>query len=216
MPSLDELQTWVDKNIRKGLTGSIFIKRWDAADDEITALKDATGLLALPPGYVDVGRITKDQGASWTREVETSDVTSLGSASPSRRDIVSVTSGLSFTMQESKRQAFELHEGIDLSAVRQDAHGNVTWDQPDRPATIDYRVLALFKDGEGADAIYFGKWLARAQVSDTGEQAWNEENEVQYPVTLTAFVDEEAGTAVRSLWAGSAARMTAMGFPTAP
>ena len=30
MPTLDDLQTWVDKNIRKGLTGSIFVKRWEA------------------------------------------------------------------------------------------------------------------------------------------------------------------------------------------
>lgn len=212
MPTLDDLQTWIDSNIRKGLTGSLFVKRWDVADDEITALKDATGLLALPPGYVDVGRITKDQGASWTSEVETSDVTSLGSASPTRRDIISVTKGLSFTMQESKRQVFELHEGLDLSAVTPDANGNVSWDQPDRPATIDYRVLALFKDGEGADAVYFGKWLPRAQVSDQGEQSWNEESELQYPVTLTAFVDEVAGTAVRSMWAASSTRLASMGF----
>lgn len=213
MPTLDELQTWMDGNIRKGLTGSIFVKKWEAADPEITVLKGPSGLLALPPGYVDVGRITKDQGASWTSETETSDVTSLGSASPTRRDIISVTKGLSFTMQESKRAAFELHEGIDLSAVSPDANGNIAWDQPDRPASVDYRVLALFKDGEGANAVYFGKWLPRAQVSDMGEQTWNEESEIQYPVTLTAFVDDAAGTAVRTMWAASASRLTSMGFP---
>lgn len=215
MPTFDDLQSVVDAHIRKGLQGSVFVKRWEDGDDEIEALKDASGLLALPDGYVDVGRLTKDQGVTWTSEVETSDVTSLGAASPTRRDIVSATRGMSFTMQESKRQAFELSEGLDLSAVRQDANGNVSWDQPDRPASIDYRVLALFKDGEGANAIYFAKWLPRAQVTETGEQSWNEENEIQYPVTLTAFVDELAGTAIRTLWAGPPARLTAMGFPTA-
>lgn len=211
MPTFDSLQNHADTLIRKGLQGSIFVAP-TSVTDEIATLKDGTGLLALPAGYTDVGRITKDQGASWTRDVETSDVTSLGSATPTRTDIVSVTSGLSFTMQESKRQVFELHNGQDLSAVTYDANGNISFDAPDRPADLYYRVLALFKDGEGADAVYFAKWLPRAKVTDTGEQSWNESNEIQYPVTLRAFVDDSVGTAVRTLWAGSPERLTAMGF----
>jgi len=215
MPSFSDLQNHVDSLIRKGATGSVFVKRHESSDAEIAALKDATGLLALPTGYTDVGNITKDQGVSWTREVETSDVMSLGSASPTRTDIVSVTSGMSFTMQESKRQAFELHEGVDLSTVTYDVNGNISWDAPDLPADTYYRVLALFKDGEGADAVYLAKWLPRAKVIDTGEQSWNQQNEIQRPVTLRAFVDDTAGTAVRNLWAGSTARLTAMGFDAA-
>lgn len=211
MPTFTDLQSLVDANIRKGLSGGVWIAPYSSTD-EIETLKDATGLLALPSGYSDVGRITKDQGVSWSRDVETSETMSLGAASPTRRDIVSVTSGMSFTMQESKRQVFELHEGLDLSSVTYDANGNVSWDQPDRPASIFYRVLALFKDGEGTDAVYFAKWMPRAQITETGEQSWNEENELQYPVTLTAFVDDTVGTAVRTLWAGSTARLAAMGF----
>ncbi len=214
MPSFADLQTLVDENIRKGLQGSIFVAP-PSASDEIATLKDATGLLALPTGYIDVGRITKDQGATWTRDVESNDVTSLGAASPTRRDVVSDVSGLQFTMQESKRQVFELYEGLDLSAVTYDANGNVSWDKPDRPANIYYRVLALFKDGEGTDAVYFGKWLPRMQITDRSEQAWNEDSELQYGVTMTAFVDSTFGTSVRSLWAGSTERLTAMGFTAA-
>lgn len=214
MPSFSDLQSLVDANIRKGLQGSVFVAPMSVTA-EITALKDASGLLALPAGYTDVGRLTKDQGATWTREVESGDVTSLGAASPTRRDITADVTGLQFTMQESKRQVFELHEGQDLSAVTYDANGNIRWDKPDRPASIYYRVLALFKDGEGTDAVYFAKWLPRAQVTDRGEQAWNEENELQYPATLTAFVDATFGTSARTLWAGSTTRMTEMGFTAA-
>lgn len=214
MPSFSDLQDHVDALIRKGLTGSVFVAPMSVAA-EITALTDATGLLALPAGYVDVGRLTKDQGVAWTRDVETSDTTSLGASQSTRRDITSDVTGLQFTMQESKRQVFELHEGQDLSAVTYDANGNVKWDKPDRPASIYYRGLVLFKDGEGADAIYFAKWLPRFQVTDRGEQSWNEESEVQYPVTVTAFVDATVGTAVRTLWAGSTARLAEMGFAAA-
>lgn len=211
VPTFNDLQNFVDSNIRKGLQGSIFVAPMSVTD-EITALKDGSGLLAIPAGYTDVGRITKDQGATWTRDTETADVTSLGAASPTRTDIISVTRGLAFTMQESKRQVFELHEGQSLTGVEYDANGNVSWDAPDRPADLYYRVLALFKDGEGVDAIYFAKWLPRAKVTETGEQVWNEENEIQYPVTMSAFVDDDFGTALRTLWAASTDRLDDMGF----
>lgn len=213
MATFSDLQNYMDENIRKGLQGSVFVKPHEDGDDEIDALTDVAGLLALPTGYTDVGRLTKDQGVNWTRDTEVSDVNSLGAAQPTRRDITSDVSGLAFTMQESKRAVFEVHEGLDLSAVKADAQGNVSWDKPDRPAQLSYRVFVLFKDGDGADAIYFAKWLPRAQVTERGEQAWNEENELQYPVTLTAFVDSEVGTAMRTLWAGPVDRITTgMGF----
>ena len=215
MPTFNDLQEHFTEQIRKGLEGSFFVKRYEDADTAIVALKDATGLLAIPTGYTDVGVLTKDQGLTWTRDISTNDTTSLGYAEPTRRDITSDVTGLQFTMQESKRQAFELHEGLDLSAVEQDANGNVYWDKPSRPASIFYRGLALFKDGDGADALYFGKWLPRFQITDRREQAWREEVEVQYGVTATAYVDQAIGTAVRSLWAGPAAKLTQMGFSAA-
>lgn len=215
MPTFSELQEHFQDLIRKGLEGSIFVKRYEDADTEIETLQDATGLLALPTGYADVGYLTKDQGAAWSRDTETSDVTSLGAAEPTRRDVTSDVTGLQFTMQESKRQVFELYDGVDLSSLEQDANGNIAYDKPDRPASVYYRVLALFKDGDGVDAVYFAKWLTRAQVTERGEQSWNEENELQYPVTLTAFVDSAVGTSARSLWAGPAATLTRMGFPVA-
>lgn len=212
MPSFSDIATRVDENIRKGLDGIIAVAPMSVAT-EITKLKDATGLLALPSGYKQVGRITKADGVTWTRDVSTSEVTSLGAASPTRIDITGDTSGLQFTAQESNRDAMSMYEGINLDAVTHDANGNVSWDKPDAPAQIFYRALALFKDGEGADAVYFAKWLPRAQVTDRSEQVWQEESEIQYGMTLTAFNDSTFGTSVRTLWAGSTTAMTRMGFP---
>lgn len=219
MVTFGDLQTHFDELIRKGLEGSVFIKRFAAADPEIAALVDATGMLALPAGYADVGHITKADGVSWSRDVDSSDTESLGASSPTRRDVIKDITGLQFTMQESKKNVLELHEGIDLTAVVQTptgippaGSGNVKWDKPDRPATIYYRTFVLFKDGDGADALYFAKWLPRASVTDRGEQKWTETDELQYQVTLTAFVDSAVGTSVRSLWAGPTTTLTSMGF----
>jgi hypothetical protein len=215
MPAFEDLQEHFQDLIRKGLSGSVFVKRYAPADAEITKLKDGTGLLSLPTGYADTGYLTKDQGVAWSRDIDTSETTSLGEAEATRVDVTSDVSGLSFTMQESKRTVFELYEGQSLAGINQDANGNVTWDKPDRPATTYYRVLVLFKDGEGAEAMYFAKWGPRMQVTDRSEQSWGESDEVQYGVTLRGFKDPVYGTALRSLWAGPVTSMTRMGFPTA-
>lgn len=215
MPTFDEIHTANDALIRKGVAGLVAVKPYATGDAEITALKDATGLLALPTGYEQVGRITKGDGVSWSRDVSTSDTESLGVAQPTRRDITSDVTGLQFTAQESKLSVIGLHEGMNLAGETYDANGNVAFDKPDRPAALFYRALVLFKDGEGADAFYFAKWLPRIQVTDRSEQTWNEDTELQYGITVTAFVDAAVGTAARTLWASSTTNMTAMGFTAA-
>jgi hypothetical protein len=213
MPTFDDLRSFNDALIRKALQAAVFIAPMTATD-EITALKDASGLLALPAGYEDVGRLTSD-GITWPREVETSEVTSLGVASPTRRDIVSDVASVSFVMQESKQTTLSLYEGQDLAAATYDANGNVFWDRPDRPASRYHRFFAIYKDGEGVDATYGAVWLPRAQVTDRTEIAWSAESEINYGVTLTAFVDESFGTSVRTLRAGPADHMGAEGFTAA-
>lgn len=216
MATLADLQKQADELIRKGLEGSVFVAPY-SEETEITALMDeAGGLIALPESYQDVGLITKDQGVSWSREVDTADVESLGRSEPTRRDVISDITGLEFTMQEMKAITLELYEGISLADVvaesANDTHSNIVFDKPDRPASIYYRVLALFKDGEGADAFYFAKWLPRVQVTDRSEQTWNENDEIQYGVTMTAFNDSEFGTSARTLLGVPSTMVEKMGF----
>lgn len=214
MAALKELQQHYQSLIRKGLQGSLFVAPY-SVDDEITALWDEDGLIPPPTGYVDVGLITKDQGLSWSRDVTTEDVESLGYAEPTRRDTVSDVTGLQCTMQETKAKTLELYEGVDLSdivAAQVGDYANITFDKPDLPASTYYRGFALFKDGQGADAFYFASWLPRMQVTDRSEQAWNQGTEVQYGVTFTGFNDEEFGTAKRTLLAVPASRVEDMGF----
>jgi hypothetical protein len=215
VPTFSELQDRAQTLIRKGLEGSVWVKRYSATDDPIETIGTGSALDALPTGYTDLGWITKDQGLNWTRDIETSDVTSLGSAEPTRRDITSDVSGLQVTAQETKAVTVGLYEGLDLSATTH-AGGNVVVDKPDRPASIYYRVFGMMKDGDGADAIYIAKWLPRAQVTDRGEQAWNEENEVQYQFTFSAFVDPDVGTSQRLLiWSPTVGLIEDMGFNAA-
>ena len=215
MATFDEVKEHDQSNIRKVLEMAIFVKPFEDGDTEITSIHDGTGLV-IPTGYVGVGLTTKDDGATWSRAVETSDTTSHGYAEPSRRDVTSDVTGLAFVMQESKRTSMELYHGIDLSAVTPDASasgGGFFFDKPARPAQRHYRVLALGKDGDGPDAVYVARWLPNAQVTERSDQAWKEDEEVKYPATLTAYVDAAFGTSFRELWAGPGLDHAAMGFP---
>lgn len=201
------------KNVRKALELAIFVKPVEDADEEITSIHDGTGLV-VPAGYTGVGMTTKDDGATWTRDQETADVNAHGYAQPVRRDILSDVAGLSFTMIESKRQALELYHGVDLSGTTTDANGGFFFDRPARPiAGRRFRVLALAKDGDGPDAVYFARVLPSAEITEMPEQSWTEGEEVRYPANFTAYLDEEWGTAFRELWGGPGLDHEAMGFP---
>lgn len=212
MVTFTEAKGHLGSNIRKILEQAIFIKPVEDDDVAIDKIYTTAGGLTIPAGYMPVGMITKDDGASWSRDQESSDVTSYGYAEPVRRDIVSDITGLSFTMQESKKLSMEMFHGLDLSAITTDADGNFFFDKASRPAQRKYRVLALGKDGDGPDAIYVARWLPNAQVTENGEQAWSEGDEVKYPATLTAYTDSQFGTSFREIWGGPGLDHAAMGF----
>ena len=126
--TFDSVRTPNVKNIRKALAGAVFIKRWAEGDAPITKVYTTAGGLIIPAGYTDVGVLSKSSAAKFARETNTSDVESFGYAQPTRRDITSDVTTVQFTMQESKRQVFELHGGVDLSAVKADTDGNIVID----------------------------------------------------------------------------------------
>lgn len=202
-------------NIRKILELAIFVRPWSADSVPVESIWDGTGLV-LPAGFQSVGLTSKDDGATWSREQETSDTMSHGYGAPTRRDITSDVSGLAFTMQETKRQSLELYHGVDLSTVVPDTNGNIVIDKPSRPAQPRYEALALGKDGDGPDAVYVARFLPDAQITENPEQSWTEADEVRYPATFTAYVHEGWGTSMREIWGGPGLDAEAMGFAAAP
>lgn len=211
--TFNEVKGHKGSNIRKVLEMAIFVKPFDEADTEITQVWTAAAGLVVPAGYLPVGLVTKDDGASWSREQDTAEVESHGYSEPTRRDILKDVSGLAFTMQESKRTSMELFHGLDLSTVTTDADGNFFFDKASRPVSRKWRVLALGKDGDGPDAIYVARWLPRAQVTENGEQAWTEGDEVKYPASFSSYTDDAFGTSFREIWGGPGLDHAGMGFP---
>lgn len=208
-------------NIRKSLDAVVLIA--PIASDPVTSIttgasSDLVDFSTINADYISLGRHTKDDGLSWSRDINTSDVTSQGAVEPTRRDITTDTVTLQVSLQETKRQTLELVNSVDLSALTPTATtGEVDFNRSTTPQTNYLRLVALGQDGFGTNRIYFARFLPRAMVSGVDAQVWSDTNELRYVVTFTATVDDILGYSLREMWGGPGwkATLTDMDFPAA-
>lgn len=202
------MATWADevtamkKNalIRKALDAVVLLAPPDTALP--TTITDATGSgLVLPAAFLPLGHHSED-GLTFAREVETSDITSHGAVEPTRSDIRRITSTLAVTAQETNKQTIEASLGISLGATLP-ASGELTVDEPTRPKAVYYRLLALSVDDSDDGEIYMARIFARAKVTELGEQTWSDGDDAMVrALTFQAFQDAEEGVSVRHLFGG--------------
>lgn len=200
--SYDELQSKQNELIRKMLDGSVFLAPITAP--HISTLTDPDdGLLGeIPEDYGDLGRLSTD-GAQFTNETETSDVTSWGSVEPTRSDIISDTTTLQISAQETNIRTMALYTGVDHAAIKAAANGEVILDKPPRPVPRYYRALVLGVDmGDGGE-IYVGRHLPRCKVTaKEGMNFQSGDDPLSWPVTLTGFTDSQLGFSERWFFGG--------------
>jgi hypothetical protein len=220
MANYDALKNKQNELIRKALDGSVFVSDIDA--DPIVDLTTYTAgppvvidLTPLPEGWDDLGWLTSD-GAAFARDVSTSEVTSWGSVTPTRSDVVTDTSTLTVVAQETKLLTIGMATGADLSGVVPDANsGEVFIAKPTRPKSKHYRALSLAVDEGDGGEIYIGRFLPRAKVSSYAEQAFGGgDDPITWGVTLTGETDSDLGYSEAWLFGGAGwkALLADMGF----
>jgi hypothetical protein len=213
--SYDDLQQRNAALIFKALQGSVFVAPESAA--AITTLTDTDKQLkTLPDDYEDVGW-TSDDGAQFSRDVDTSDITGWGSVEPLRSDVTSDVTTLQIACLETKKSTIGLYTGADMSAVSLDAStGEVSIEKPARPGFRYYRVLAIAVDLTDDGELYVARFLPRARVTDFDDQNLqsSDDSPITWPVTMTGYEDPVLGYSERYLFGGPgwAARLSAMGF----
>lgn len=161
-------------------------------------------LALLPTGWEDIGWISSD-GANYGRTTEVSEVTSFGSADPTRSDITKDVITLGFTAQETKLLTLGMYTGADTSLIRAAAGtGEVSIEKPNVPGFRFYRALGLFVDrDENGLEIYMGRYMPRTKVTEYGEQQFADADDpVQYNMTATGFEDAAVGYAHRWIFGG--------------
>lgn len=217
--TFDEIHGHDGSNIRKLLRMAVFIAPVSAP--AISTIVDATNELVIPDAYESVGVLAKENPLTSTPSITSSEVMGYGYSQPMRRDMVNRTNALAFTMLESRRATFELYYGIDLAAVKATVAGGkseYTFDEPDRPDTLYYRVLTVGVDGDGANTIYIADFYPRASVTDVAALTASETDARTYSVTMGTDADTIVGTSHRPFFAGPGmtdARFAAMGISRA-
>lgn len=221
----DQLAQKKAELIRKSLKGSVFIASIDAGVP--ARLTDATDskLAPLPVGtptpfkmpWGDLGYLSND-GAQYANDVASSDVTSWGSATPTRTDITSDSSSLTVVAQETKLLTIGLYTGADLQADSTETDGELIITKPDRPAQKSYRVLSVAVDEGDGGEIYIGRLLPRAKVNGKAEQAYGGgDDPIGWGVTFQGTKDSTLGFSERWFFGGPGwnALLGAMGFTPA-
>lgn len=222
MANYEALKNKQAELIRKALDGSVFINPTVSTATVLTSLTtdstDTPGtpeLAELPAGYDDLGWLTSD-GAQFSRDVSTSEVTSWGSVSPTRTDVTSDTTTMSVTAQETKLLTIGLATGADLSALSPDAvTGELSVAKPTRPKSKHYRVLSLAVDQADGGEIYIARFLPRGKVTGYSEQSFaGGDDPITWGVTFTGEEDSSLGYSERWIFAGPGwlAQLEAMGF----
>ena len=223
MAGFADLRDKKNELIRKATDGSLFVAEGTAG--LITSLTTYTAgppvVIAptpLPEGYNDVGWVTSD-GFGTSRDVTNSEITSFGSTSPTRTDVVSDTTTLTGTMQETKLLTLGLATGADLAAITADADsGEVVIKKPTRPRAKNYRGLLLVVDENESGEIYIARFFPRLKVTNFAEQNFTSGDEaITWGVTWTAEEDSTYGASESWLFGGPGwkAILDDMGIPNA-
>lgn len=201
--SFDALQSAKGKLIRKALGGFVLVADMDTDIPEKLMADAAGNLVDLKAlGYTPLGWLTKGDGINFSRDTEQQETESFGALEPTRVDFTKDTTSAAFRCQETNKQTLSLYYNKDLDSVTFDKNGELSFDQDRQPATIYRRAIYIAKDGNGDDAKYIAKVMPRAILAEVQEQAWSPESELSYGLTLKATQDEEAGFAVRHIFAG--------------
>lgn len=204
MALFSDFQDHNDTLVRKALGLTVAVA--DLTVAPLTTILAADGtLLSLPAGWRKLGRPSED-GLTWMRETEMSEIFGHGSASPVRSDIRRSTKRMSVTGMEARRVLSELSIGIDLSAVATTGTATspeVTFDEPELPTYPYMRLLGIAHDTTGSGEMYVARLFHRAKVTEAGEDVWSDQDQAMVtPLTFTAFQDQTEGSGVRHFRAG--------------
>lgn len=201
-----QLKTEADNRslVRKTLQAVAFLAPVSAELPD--ALTDETGALqALPKDYWPIGLVTPD-GYTFTADTTKEDVDALGYSQPVRSDITRVAKGVQVTVLETlKRNVQGLIRGMDMSQVKANAQGAVTFDEPGMPVFEEFRLLIISQDGPADNEWLIARGYPRVKLAEVPEEVWNSTDANSVALNFDVFTDQDLGTPCRHYIAGNAA-----------
>lgn len=202
------MPTWNDaivalKNrnlIRKSLDAIVLIGDEDTTLPT-TLVAPTTHALVIPAGFSPFGWHS-DDGLSWAREVENSELSAHGSTDPVRTDVRRVNNTLELTAMETNILTLGKSMGIEIDPSS-GGEGEVVITEPNTPRAIEFPLLALSFDDTEFGELYWGKLFASAKVTATSPGAWSDGDNAQtHGFTMQGFRHPTAGFTVQHFIGG--------------
>lgn len=191
-------------NMFKALGGMIFAAALTVAIPPAFTSAATADLIQLDPTmWQRLGFITKRDGITFARNINTDTEESWGVNEPTRTDITGDITSAAFTLQETTRYALEMYDFCDLTTVTPDATtGEVAYSKPATAVPMYRRMIFMGVDGAGTTRRYRFKIMPRAQLTAVRDEVWNNTSATAYPLTVTATTDPTLGYSVRNVLAG--------------
>lgn len=209
MALFTDAQDHNDALVRKGLGLIVAVAPMSAAP--LTSILDeTTGDLAdlEAAGFTLLGRPSED-GATFARETEVSEIFGHGSFDPTRSDIRRATKRATVTIIEARKKVMELAQGVETlgeTTSRSPAttgNAEVTWDEPMAPTYPYMRLVVIAQDISNTGELYIGRHALRCKVTEVGEEIWSDQDQsMNTPLTFTFFNDPAEGTPLRHFRGG--------------
>lgn len=202
--------------IRKPLRGMVCLGLYGTAP-AVTTLVATGGQIELASTYDSVGWLSED-GTTFSKNREFSEIRGWGSSSYLRRDIKSEDNTFQFRALETNKITLQMKMNRDLSAVQVSAAGEWKADILDRPDPLNFRAVILGQDGVGSSLFYTAKVFHKVSITDMDDEVWSDgDDPLSYGVTMGATPDDTLGTIGTEFMFGPGvlALATAMGFTVA-
>jgi hypothetical protein len=199
-----ELASNQPNNVFKALGGLIYTAATSVAiPAAFTNGATADMVTISSTNWKRLGLLTKGDGVTFSRDMNTDEEEAWGYNEPVRTDITSDVTSAAFTLMEQRREALEMFDFVDLSAIVPDASsGEWAYNKPLQSNITYRRMIYMAVDGAGTDRRYRFKIMPRAQVIGVNDEVWAQGASTKFPVQIRATVDTALGYAVRNVFAG--------------
>ena len=196
-----------DANVRKALTGGVFIGASTVTAPTLSTLFDATtgDLNVLPTGFHDMGYLSTD-GAKFSRAVKEAEIDAWGTTAPVRTDATSDVGTVAFTALETNIHTVAAWTNVAEStlATSPGANGAFAIPKPTLPTPINYRLLVIGVDETGTAETIIARFFPNARITDYADQSFaNGDDPVEYGFTFTAYPDDTLGYTECAFYGGA-------------
>lgn len=172
-------------------------------------------LISLPSGFVSAGELAQKDGAKITPDTKTQDILGYGSLAPRRVVKTGESVELQVSPQEARNINFSMFWGTNPNETVVDPVTGEYQIIKTSQSRVQYYSVILIGQDENEFGYIYPYWIfPKMSVTKSDSFSLQMDQEITYPVALTAFESKEFGgyVAVGQAGAGSAALNADGGF----